>query len=64
MDSSPFGFTYEHEGKRYAFDVAFSIEDAKKRLASMSRGECIGKLCSEKDTTEFCASAESASTSV
>lgn len=46
IDSSKvYGFNYEHDGKRYAFDVvADSEESAKRRVISMATASFAGEL--------------------
>lgn len=40
-----YGFQYEHDGKRYAFDLEASTQlDAEERLKSMAASSCLGRL--------------------
>ena len=48
MNDTPinsYGFTYEYEGRGFAVDVpAWSLEEAKGRLAAMSTAAFFGEL--------------------
>lgn len=47
-----FGFEYEHEGRRFAFDlVASSLEEAMRRVASVAQASYVGKLHRHTDAT-------------
>lgn len=52
MENAPFksfGFNYECDGKRYAFDILdVSEENAKRRAAAMANAEFVGELVEEK----------------
>jgi len=48
----PFGFEYEYQGKRFAFDVlAASKEEAESRVASMGKADSVGALHQQVNTT-------------
>jgi len=49
-----FGFVYELDGKSFSFVVtAYSQEDAKLKLAAMSRSTCVGKMLTSEARVEW-----------
>jgi hypothetical protein len=54
----PYGFTYDYDGRKYAFDIlATSLGEAQGRAASMASAAYVGELCrSESVIAPRCAS--------